>query len=225
MPRTGFPDGADAALGAGRLAESSARRRCRSIARCASSASHRAAAARSRFYRRGRRAFAAYAAGVNAWVAARHGALTAGIPLLRFSPEPWRAADSLVWGKLMDLQLAGNFRSELLRARMARTIPAADLAVLYPEYPKDAPTTLTALRPFYRRLDLDRLYRALPPRSVRSTPRTIGSSTAGTARAASRCSPTTRICRSAHPASGIWRGSRPRRARSPAPRHPACRSS
>ena len=109
------------------------------------------------------RALAAYAAGVNAWLAARHGALPPEFLLLRFSPEPWREADSLVWGKLMDLQLAGNFRGELLRARLARTIPAADLAVLYPEYPKDAPTTLTALRPFYRRLDLDRLYRALPP--------------------------------------------------------------
>ncbi len=109
------------------------------------------------------RAFAAYAAGVNAWLAARRGALPPEFPLLRFSPEPWHAADSLVWGKLINLQLAGNFRGELLRARLARTIPAADLAVLYPEYPKDAPTTLTALRPFYRRLDLDRLYRALPP--------------------------------------------------------------
>jgi penicillin amidase len=108
------------------------------------------------------RAFAAYAAGVNAWLAARHGALPPEFLLLRFEPEPWHVADSLVWGKLMDLQLGGNFRGELLRARLARTIPAADLALLYPEYPKDAPTTLAALRPLYRRLDLDRLYSALP---------------------------------------------------------------
>jgi penicillin amidase len=108
------------------------------------------------------RGLAAYAAGVNAWLAARHGALPPEFLLLRLAPEPWREADSLVWGKLMDLQLAGNFRSELLRARLARTIPAADLAFLYPEYPKDAPTTLTALQPLFRRLELDRLYRALP---------------------------------------------------------------
>ena len=77
-------------------------------------------------------------------------------------PKPWRPADSLVWGKLMALQLGGNYRGELLRARMARTISAADLAVLYPEYPKDAPTTLAEMIPIYRRLALDRLYAELP---------------------------------------------------------------
>ncbi len=108
------------------------------------------------------RAFAAYAAGVNAFLAARRGALPPEFLLLRFAPEPWREADSLVWGKLMDLQLEGNFRGELLRARLARTISAADLAFLYPGYPKDAPTTLAALRPFARRLAFGRLYDALP---------------------------------------------------------------
>jgi penicillin G amidase len=109
------------------------------------------------------RAFVAYAAGVNAFLATRRGALPPEFLLLRFLPQPWREADSLVWGKLMDLQLEGNFRGELLRAHMARTIRAADLAVLYPEYPKDAPTTLSASRPLYRRLALGRLYDALPP--------------------------------------------------------------
>ena len=71
-------------------------------------------------------------------------------------------ADSLAWGKLMALQIEGNYRGELLRAAMARTISPADLAVLYPEYPKDAPTTLAAMLPIYRRLGLGRLYRALP---------------------------------------------------------------
>ena len=56
--------------------------------------------------------------------------------LLRFAPEPWREADSLVWGKLMAFQLDGNYRGELLRARMARSIPPADLEFLYPQYPE-----------------------------------------------------------------------------------------
>ena len=81
-------------------------------------------------------------------------------------PEPWRPADSLVWGKLMDLELAGNYRSELVRARLARTLSAEQLAFLYPEYPKEAPTTLAALAEIYRRLPLDPLYAALPPLSV-----------------------------------------------------------
>jgi penicillin amidase len=108
------------------------------------------------------RALEAYAAGVNAFLSSRRGALPPEFLLLGVTPEPWRPADSVVWGKLMALQLSGNYRGELLRARMSRTISAADLAFLYPEYPKDAPTTLAEMRPIYRQLALDPLYRALP---------------------------------------------------------------
>src|SRR6266702_3012324 len=110
-----------------------------------------------------RRGLEAYAAGVNAFLAARSGALPPEFLLLRFAPEPWRPADSLVWGKLMYLLLAGNYRGELLRARLARTLSAEELAFLYPEYPDSAPTTLAELATIYRRLPLDRLYAALPP--------------------------------------------------------------
>src|SRR3954451_18084828 len=105
----------------------------------------------------------AYAAGVNAFLAARRGALPPEFVLLGFRPDPWHPADSLVWGKLMDLELAGNYRGELLRARLARRVSPDDLAVLYPEYPKEAPTTLAELATIYRRLPLDRLYTVLPP--------------------------------------------------------------
>ena len=109
------------------------------------------------------RGLEAYAAGVNAFLATRSGALPPEFVLLRFAPEPWRPADSLVWGKSMDLLLAGNYRGELLRARLARTLSSEELAFLYPEYPTDAPTTLAELATIYRRLPLDPLYRALPP--------------------------------------------------------------
>jgi penicillin amidase len=110
-----------------------------------------------------RRGFEAYAAGVNAFLATHRGALPPEFQLLRFSPEPWRPADSLVWGKVMDLELTGNYRSELLRARLARDLSPEQLAFLYPQYPKDAPTTLAALADLYRRLPIDPLYAALPP--------------------------------------------------------------
>ncbi|HVB17397.1 MAG TPA: penicillin acylase family protein [Stellaceae bacterium] len=113
-----------------------------------------------------RRGLEAYAAGVNAFLATRRGALPPEFLLLRFSPEPWRPADSLVWGKLMDLELAGNYRQELERARLARNLSADDLAFLYPDYPKDAPTTLASLATIYRLLPLDALHAALPPRQV-----------------------------------------------------------
>jgi penicillin G amidase len=107
-------------------------------------------------------ALKAYAAGVNAFLNSRRGALPPEFLWLGFTPEPWRPADSLVWGKLMAVQLGGNYRGELLRARMARTIPATDLAFLYPEYPQNGPTTLAEMLPIYRRLALDRLYEGLP---------------------------------------------------------------
>ena len=109
-----------------------------------------------------RRGLEAYAAGVNAFLATRRGALPIEFLLLGFRPDPWRPADSLVWGKLMDLELAANYRGELQRARLARKISSDDLAVLYPEYPKEAPTTLAELAAIYRRLPLDQLYAALP---------------------------------------------------------------
>src|SRR5438067_13002639 len=104
-----------------------------------------------------RRALEAYAAGVNAFLAARRGALPPEFVLLALRPEPWRPADSVVWGKLIDLELAGNYRGELLRARLARTVSPDDLVVLYPEYPKDAPTTLAELAGIYHQLPLDSL--------------------------------------------------------------------
>ena len=108
------------------------------------------------------RVLSAYAAGVNAFLATRRGALPPEFLLLRYSPEPWRVADSLAWGKLMALQVSGNYRGEIRRAEMARTIVPADLAFLYPGYPKDGPITLAAMRPLYDRLGLDDLLRAMP---------------------------------------------------------------
>lgn len=104
----------------------------------------------------------AYCAGVNAYLATRGALLPPEFLMLRFSPEPWTPADTLVWGKLMDFQLGGNYRGELLRARLAKTVSAEDMEFLYPDYPKDAPRTLAALTPLYRQLPLDRLYAALP---------------------------------------------------------------
>ncbi|HEY1505289.1 MAG TPA: penicillin acylase family protein, partial [Stellaceae bacterium] len=103
-----------------------------------------------------RAVFDAYAAGVNAYLAARRGALPLEYQVLRVSAEPWKPVDSLIWGKLMDLQLTGNYRQELLRARLAQRLKPEDLAVLYPDYDPQAPVTLGAL-------DLDHILPGLPP--------------------------------------------------------------
>jgi penicillin amidase len=107
----------------------------------------------------------AYAAGVNAYIEHRSGALPPEYYLLRFRPEPWHAADSAVWGKLMDMQLAGNFHGELLRARLLQRLPPEALSVLFPSYPPDAPVTLSDAA-LFQGLPLDRLAAALPPLAV-----------------------------------------------------------
>ncbi len=75
---------------------------------------------------RARAAIEAYAKGVNAYLETHQGALAPEYYLLRFSPEPWRPADSLVWGKLMAMRLARNWRDELLRARLSARLGHVD---------------------------------------------------------------------------------------------------
>ena len=84
-----------------------------------------------------RQAFEAYARGVNAYLATRGWALPPEYYalgkyfLLAAAPEPWRPADSLVWGRLMALTLSGNWRGEALRARLARRLTPEQLADWY----------------------------------------------------------------------------------------------
>ena len=101
----------------------------------------------------------AYAAGVNAYLRDRRTALPPEYYLLRADPEPWRPEDTLLWGKLMAWQLAGNYRAELVRARVAARVKPEDLPVLYPAYPDDAPIVLGQLAPALDKLPLDALIR------------------------------------------------------------------
>jgi penicillin amidase len=73
----------------------------------------------------------AYAAGVNAWIAAR-GRFAAPEFVLLGAPAPWRPADSLLWGKIMGVWLSGNWRTELARGRLAATLPAERVRDLSP---------------------------------------------------------------------------------------------
>ncbi len=103
----------------------------------------------------------AYSAGVNAFLNQRSGPLPPEFLILGHSNiEPWTPADSVVWIKVMALDLSRNWRSELLRARLAKRLSDEQIADLWPGYPKDAPVTLANLA---RSLDLDALAAALPP--------------------------------------------------------------
>ncbi len=87
----------------------------------------------------------AYAAGVNAWLGARSGALPWELALLFYEPEPWRVADSLLWGRIMAFRLIGNWQSEALRARMADRLTREQIEDLWPPAAVDDPVTLPGL--------------------------------------------------------------------------------
>ena len=62
------------------------------------------------------RALNAYARGVNAFIDTNQNKLPLEFSLLRYTPEPWRPVDSLVWIKMMAWGQGLNWDAELLRA-------------------------------------------------------------------------------------------------------------
>ncbi len=104
----------------------------------------------------------AYTAGVNTVISQRQGPLPLEFQILRYEPEPWRPADSLVWGRLMALQLSGNWHDEILRARLAKRLTAAQIGFLWPAYPQDAPTTIEDRTDAAGGISLERLAGLLP---------------------------------------------------------------
>ena len=103
-----------------------------------------------------------YAAGINAYLD-QDRVLPPDLLLLRDRPDRWRPEDSLIWARLMSLQLAGNWRDELLRARLAPALTPEIIAALWPERPPDAATTLTHLASLYEGLGLGRALAGLAP--------------------------------------------------------------
>ncbi len=92
--------------------------------------------------------FEAYAEGVNAFLDSHKNALPPEFLLVGDAPEPWKPANSLVWGKLMALQLSHNYEIEALRARLRDKLgPEQAKWVLPGVKPGDPITTLPALNP------------------------------------------------------------------------------
>ncbi len=92
-----------------------------------------------------RAAVDAYSDGVNAWISSPNRRRPPEMIVLGLDPEPWRPADSAAWVRLMALLLSGDWRSEILRAQLAHTLPPEQLRDLWPDEPTDAPTTLIEL--------------------------------------------------------------------------------
>ena len=129
----------------------------------------RAAEANLRHYdEETRRLLDAYAAGVNAFLGERR-VLPPEFWLLNVSPEPWSPIDSIVWTKVMALDLAGNWRSEVLRMRLSQLLPTERIQEFLPPYPGDAAPKLPDLKAFYSGLEkkpADRGFSRLDPDAV-----------------------------------------------------------
>jgi penicillin G amidase len=104
------------------------------------------------FYRQAEASFAAlspfaqkrleaYAEGVNAFLEAHRSALPVEFLLSGVQPEPWKPADSLVWGKLMALQLSHNYELEALRAQIAAKVGADKVGWFFPGLKPGDPIT------------------------------------------------------------------------------------
>lgn len=83
----------------------------------------------------------AYAAGINAGIAAQH-SLPPEFRMLDVKPQPWTAVDSLAWIKMFAFDLGGNYRKEISRYIATRSLPADKLNAFFPDYPPASPTTI-----------------------------------------------------------------------------------
>ncbi len=83
----------------------------------------------------------AYSEGVNAFLESHQNALPVEFLLSGLHPEPWRPANSLVWGKLMALQLSHNYELEALRAELRAKLGPEQAGWLFPGLKPDDPIT------------------------------------------------------------------------------------
>ena len=95
-----------------------------------------------------RQLLGAYAAGVNAFLATKP-VLPPEFLLSGIEPEPWSTLDSVVWTKVMALDLGGNWRNELLRMHLSRSLPMERVRQFLPPYPGDEPLKIRDLRSLY----------------------------------------------------------------------------
>jgi penicillin G amidase len=91
--------------------------------------------------------YVAYADGVNAFLNTHRGRLPPEFLILGDDPEPWAPADSLVWGKLMSVQLSHNYAIEAERAALAQKMPPDMARLLFAAAPVGSPITTAPANP------------------------------------------------------------------------------
>src|SRR3990170_8239967 len=85
-------------------------------------------------------------------------------------PQTWSALDSIVWTKVMALDLGNNWRSELLRMRLSQSVALERIQELLPPYPGDTALNIPDLKALYsgieKKLAPDRVFSGLDPDAV-----------------------------------------------------------
>jgi len=99
----------------------------------------RAKASLASFEPASRRRIAAYVNGVNAWLETRDGPLPPEFLIVGFEPEPWTEADTVVWAKVMALDLAREWSRDLMRLRMSEFLAPGRILDFYTPYREDKP--------------------------------------------------------------------------------------
>jgi penicillin G amidase len=102
-----------------------------------------------------------YADGVNAY-SSEFRALPPEYYVLNTRFESWRPEDSLIWAKIIDLELTGNLKEELLHAQLLGRLSSQELGVLFPTYPATAPIVLQQTKAELEALPVKEIYASLP---------------------------------------------------------------
>ena len=102
-----------------------------------------------------RAAVQAYTDGVNAVIGSALRVRPPEFVLLGVTPEPWQPVDSLAWAIMMAWDLGGNWRTELLRLRLALQMPVERIDALLPPYPGEAAPATADYAALFRALKLD----------------------------------------------------------------------
>jgi len=112
-----------------------------------------------------RRILDAYAEGVNAFLASNP-VLPPEFWITGVRPEPWTPVDSLGWIKMMAWDLGGNWKNELLRMQLARTLPNARIHELLPPYPGEKYPEIADLGKLYSGMEQEGVRVAQAPSSA-----------------------------------------------------------
>ena len=99
-----------------------------------------------------RRALQAYTDGINAFLSQSLRARPPEFIVLGLQPEPWTPEDSLGWAIMMAWDLGGNWSAELLRMRLAMTLPVERINELLPPYPGEPPLVTSDYTGLFRDL-------------------------------------------------------------------------